>query len=47
MKQFNKNDNKIPIRLDYVEKRQTDGSTLYNFNRPFQLMHVNIANLGF
>ena len=42
---FNKNDNKISIRLDYVEKREIDRSTLYSFNSPFQLMHADIANL--
>ena len=42
---FNKNDNEISIRLDYVEKREIDRSTLYSFNSPFQLMHADIANL--
>ena len=42
---FNKNDNKIPIRLDDVEKREIDRSTLYSFNSPLQLMHAGIANL--
>ena len=42
---FNKNDNKISIRLDYVEKREIERSTLYSFNSPFQLMHADIANL--
>ena len=42
---FNKNDNKISIRLDDVEKREIDRSTLYSFNSPFQLMHADIANL--
>ena len=42
---FNKNNNKISIRLDYVEKREIDRSTLYSFNSPFQLMHADIANL--
>ena len=42
---FNKNDNKISIRLDYVEKREIDRSTLYSLNSPFQLMHADIANL--
>ena len=41
---FNKNDNKISIRLDYVEKREIDRSTLYSLNSPFQLMHADIAN---
>ena len=42
---FNKNDNKISIRLDDAEKREIDRSTLYSFNSPFQLMHADIANL--
>ena len=42
---FNKNDNKISIRLDYVEKREIDRSTLYSLNSPFQLMHADIADL--
>ena len=42
---FNKNDNKISIRLEYVEKREIDRSTLYSLNSPFQLMHADIANL--
>ena len=42
---FNKNDNEISIRLDDVEKREIDRSTLCIFNSPFQLMHADIANL--
>ena len=37
----------MPIRLDYLEKRQIDRSTLYSFNSPFQLIHADIANLDF
>ena len=47
IEEFNKNDNKTPIRLDYVEKREIDRSTVYSFNSPFQLMHADIANLEF
>ena len=47
IEEFNKNGNKIPIRLDYVEKREIDRSTFYSFNNPFQLMHTDIANLEF
>ena len=47
IEEFNKNDNKIPIRLDYVENRKIDRSTLYSFNVPFQFMHADIANLDF
>ena len=35
----------MPIKLDYVKKRETDRSTLYSFNGPFQLMQADIANL--
>ena len=47
IEEFNKNDNKTPIILDYVEKREIDRSTVYSFNSPFQLMHADIANLEF
>ena len=43
IEEFNKNDNQIPIRLDYVEKREIDRSTLYSLNGPFQLMHADIG----
>ena len=42
-----KSNNKIPIRLGYVEKREIDRSTLYSFNGLFQLTHADIANLEF
>ena len=41
------NDNKVPIRVDYVEKREIDRSTLYSFDGPFQLLHADVANLEF
>ena len=41
------NDNKVPIRVDYVEKREIDRSTLYSFHGPFQLLHADVANLEF
>ena len=37
----------MPIRTDYVEKREIDRSTLYSFNGPFQLLHADIRNLEF
>ena len=44
--ELNKKDSKtLPIRLDYVEKRNIDRSTLYSVHGPFQLFHVDIANL--
>ena len=41
------NDNEVPIRVDYVEKREIDVSTLYSFDDPFQLLHADVANLKF
>ena len=35
IEEFNKADDKIPIRLDYEEKREIDRSTLYSFNGPY------------
>ena len=35
----------IPIRLDFVEKR--DRSSLYSIDGPFQLIQADIANLRF
>ena len=40
-------DNKVPIKADYVEKREIDRSTLYNFDGPFQLFHADVGNLEF
>ena len=34
-------------RTDYVEKREIDHSTLYSFDGPFQLFHVDVGNLEF
>ena len=42
-----KNKQTIPIRLDFVEKRHIDRSTLYSIDRPFQLIHADIADLRF
>ena len=41
------NDNEIPTRVDYVEKREIDRSTLYSFTGLFQLLHADVANLEF
>ena len=38
---------KVPTRVDYVEKREIDRSTLYSSDRPFQLIHADIGNLEF
>ena len=40
-------DDKVPTRLDYVEKREIDRSTLYSFDGSFQLIHADVANLEF
>ena len=37
----------LPIRLDYVEKREIDRSTLYSIDGLFQLVQADIANLRF
>ena len=48
IKKFNENNEiVIPIRLDYAKKREMDRSSLYSIDGPFQLMHVDIANLEF
>ena len=39
--------NKLPSRTDYVEKREIDRSTLYSFNGHFQLLHADVENLEF
>ena len=38
---------KVPTRLDCIEKRELDRSTLYSFDGPFHLMHGDVANLQF
>ena len=40
-KEFLDND-KVPTRTDYVEKREINRSTLYSFDGPFQLLHANV-----
>ena len=40
-------ENKVPTRVDYVEKRELDRSTLYSFDDPFQLVYANVDNLEF
>ena len=34
-------------RIDYVEKREIDHSTLSSFDAPFQLFHADVGNLEF
>ena len=38
---------KIPTRVDYVEKREMDRSTLYSFDGPFQFIHADVGKLEF
>ena len=38
---------KIRTRVDYVEKRKTDRSTLYSFDGLFHLIHAGLGNLEF
>ena len=47
IEEFNEAGCKIPIRLDYVEEKETDRSNFYSFNGPFQLVPADIANLEF
>ena len=48
IEQFNvNNENIVPIRLNYVEKKEIDRSTLCSLDGPFQLMHPDITNLEF
>ena len=37
----------LPIRLDYVENREIDKSTLNSVDGSFHLVHANIADLRF
>ena len=41
------NEEKIPTRVDYVEKRETDRLILYSFDGPFQSIHAEVRNLEF
>ena len=41
------NGEKVPTRVDYVEKREIDSLTLYSFDGPFQLIHADVGNLEF
>ena len=35
------------MRLDYIMKRETDRSSLYSFDVPFQIIHADMAKLEF
>ena len=48
IEQFNENnENIVPARLNYVEEKEIDRSTLCSLDSPFQLMHPDITNLEF
>ena len=38
---------KVPTRVDCVEKREIDRSNLYSFDKPFQLIDADVGNLEF
>ena len=38
---------KTTTRVDHVGKREIDRSTLYSFDGPFQLIHLDAGNLEF
>ena len=40
-------ENKVPTWVDYVGKTDSDGSSLYRFEGPFQLVHANEGKLMF
>ena len=39
------NEDKTPTRVDFVEKREMDRSTLYSSDGPFQFVHADVGNL--
>ena len=40
-------ENKVPTKADFVEKREIDRSTLYSFDGPFQLIYADVGNLEY
>ena len=38
---------KVPTRVDCVEKREIDWSNLYSFDKPFQLIDADLGNFNF
>ena len=38
---------KVPTRVDYVLKKETDRWTLYSFDGPLQLINADVGNLEF
>ena len=41
------NNDKVPIRFDYVEKMEIDRPTIYGCDSSFQLLLAEVANLEF
>ena len=41
------NEDKVPTRGDYVEKREIGRKTLYSFGGSFLLIHAHVGNLEF
>ena len=41
------NEGKVATWVDYVEKREIDRSTLYSFDRSFQMIFADVATLEF
>ena len=37
----------VPTRVDYIERREIDRSTLNSFDGPCQLVHADVGNLKF
>ena len=40
-------ENKVPTRADYAQKKRIHRSTLYSFDGLFQLSHADVGNLEF
>ena len=40
-------EDKVPTRVDHIEKREIDRSNLFSFNGLFQLIHADVRNPEF
>ena len=38
---------KVPTKVDYIEKSEIDRFSWYSFDAPFQLIHADTGNLEF
>ena len=45
LNEINKTDKIIPLRLNFVKKRDVDRSSWYNLDGPFQIIHADISSL--